>query len=118
MIKQLQQCWEAIHPENAVKGKGKGRASKAAVKATVGRGGKKTATITGEAEASDEENLASQSASQVEPKKRVTRKPATKKAEKPPPLTVEQLNAEFEKILLEPDVYIRILRYEVSPLLP
>jgi hypothetical protein len=113
MIKQLQQCWEAIHPEKPVKGKGKGRA-KAAPKATVARARKKKAAAAGEGEASEEENLAGEPASQAEPKKRAARKPAVNKADKPPPLTVEELNAEFEKILLEPDLYIKLLRYEVS----
>ncbi|KAJ9108721.1 hypothetical protein QFC21_000041 [Naganishia friedmannii] len=111
MIKQLQQCWEATHPEAPVKGKGKGRA-KTAPKTTVARGRKKKVAVTGEAEASDEEILASQPASQAEPKKRAARKPAAKKVDKPPPLTVDQLNAEFEKIIFESDLYIKVLRYE------
>ncbi|KAJ9104782.1 hypothetical protein QFC19_003923 [Naganishia cerealis] len=104
MIKQLQQCWEATHPEKPVKGKGKGRA-KAVTKTTASR--KKKVAV--EAESSEEENLASQ----VEgTKKTATKKKAVAKKDKPVPLTVEQLNAEFEKIILEPDLYIRVLRYE------
>ncbi|KAJ9125097.1 hypothetical protein QFC22_000050 [Naganishia vaughanmartiniae] len=112
MIEQLQLCWEAIHPEKPVKGKGKARATKAAPKATVARGREKKAGVADEAEVSGEDILGNESASLAEPKKRAPKKPAAKKPEKAPPLTVEQLNAEFEKLILEPHLYIRVLRYE------
>lgn len=96
MIKQLQQCWEATHPEKpATKAKGKAKASTPRKKKVVVQ-----------SESSAEEPLASQPGG-------AKKKRATKKADKPEPLTVDQLNAEFEKIMLEPENYIRVLRYEV-----
>lgn len=101
MIKQLQKCWAAMNPEKpAAKGKGKAK--------TTATRKKKAAP---QSESSEEEPLASQPAGK-EKKKRVT-KTAVKKADKPIPLTVEQLNTEFEKMFLEPDNYIKVLRYEV-----
>lgn len=95
MIKQLQQCWEATHPEKpATKAKGKAKAAAPRKKKVVAQ-----------SESSEEEPLASQPATK--------KKRATKKADKPDALTVDQLIAEFEKIMLEPDNYIKVLRYEV-----
>lgn len=61
-------------------------------------------------ESSEEEPLAS-GVVVKEKKKRATR--AAAKKDKPVPLTVEQLNLEFEKMMLEPENYIKVLRYEV-----
>jgi hypothetical protein len=102
MIQQLQQCWAATHPEKPVaKAKGKAKPTAARKKKVVAQ-----------SESSEEEPLATQPVPK-EKKKRPTRTNAAKKAEKPAPLTVEQLNMEFEKMMLEPDNYIKVLRYEV-----
>lgn len=95
MIKQLQQCWEATHPEKPPT-KAKGKAEAAAAR-------KKKVAV--QSESSEEEPLALQPAGK--------KKRALKKSDKPDALTVDQLNAEFEKIMLEPDNYIKVLRYEV-----
>ena len=95
MIKQLQQCWEATHPEKPPT-KAKGKAKAAAPR-------KKKLAV--QSESSEEEPLALQPAGK--------KKRAPTKTDKPDALTVDQLNAEFEKIMLEPDNYIKVLRYEV-----
>jgi hypothetical protein len=103
MIKQLQKCWAAMNPEKpAAKGKGKAKPTTRKKKATP------------QSESSEEEPLASQAA--VKEKKKRATKAAVKKADKPVALTVEQLNLEFEKMFLEPDNYIKVLRYEVCGL--
>ena len=98
MVKQLQQCWEATHPEKPAT-KAKSKAKAAAMR--------KKKTTTTQSESSEEESLAHQAAAGK-------KKRATKKIDKPAALTLDQLNAEFQKIMLEPDNYIKVLRYEVG----